>query len=69
MWVARDKDGCICAFENKPWRQMIDHMWLDTQWYQDYKYDGNGCVFQMNVEAFTELTWDDEPIEITDAIA
>ena len=48
---------------------MIDHMWLDTQWYQDYKYNGAGCVFQMNVEAFPELTWDDEPIEITDAIA
>lgn len=65
MWVARDKDGCLCLFENKPWRQMIDKMWLDFPCYIDYKYEPyTGCLEQLDPDLYPDLTWEDEPIEI-----
>lgn len=29
MWVARDKDKCLYSYEEKPWRQEVDKMWID----------------------------------------
>lgn len=69
MWVARDKDGCVCAYEKKPWRQTSEKMWIDgdINFFIDYKEEGFGYLFQLSVDAFPWLTWDDEPVEIIDA--
>ena len=64
MWVARDKDGVLCAFENKPYRQTIDNMWIDSSQYLDYKYDGVGCMYQMEPELFPNLTWENDTIQV-----
>ena len=64
VWVARDSDGGVYMYANKPWRQEIDKMWLDSSTYQDYKYEDNGCIQQLPVDSFPELTWEDEPLEI-----
>ncbi len=63
-WVARDRDGGLFSFNNMPWRNEVEHIWLDSCIYQDYKYDGNGCYEQLDVTLYPELTWESEPIEI-----
>jgi len=65
VWVARDWDGGLFSYRTKPWRQEIDRMWLDAPFYQDYKYDGSGCLEQLDNKLFPELEWDDEPIEVS----
>lgn len=64
MYIARDKDGGLFLFKGHPWRQQIDNMWLDAPYYLDYKYEGNGCLDQLNPDLFKDLTWDNEPIEV-----
>ena len=64
MWIARDKDGGLYCYENKPWRQEIDKIWLDSPIYQDYKYDGSGCVEQLDTNLYPDLKWENEPIEV-----
>lgn len=64
VWVARDRDGGLFTYKNKPWRQVIDKMWLDSPIYQDYKYNGVGCSDQLDNNLFPELKWEDEPMEV-----
>ena len=64
MYVARDRDGGLFLFENKPWRQTNDKMWLDSPIYLDYKYDGTGCIRQLDPDLYPGLKWEDEPIKI-----
>ena len=64
MWIARDKDGCLYFYEEKPWRQEIDKMWIDFPIYLDYKLDDIGCITQLDSDLYPELTWDNEPIEM-----
>lgn len=63
MYIARDKDGGLYTYENKPWRNEVEKMWLDADFYLDYKNPGFGCSDQLSPEMFPDLTWDDEPIE------
>lgn len=53
MWVARDKDGELILFYNKPFRLEYDR-WATT-WINWMKLDS---------KLFPDLTWDDEPIEV-----
>ena len=55
MWIARDKDGCLYSYEEKPWRQEVDKMWIDFPIYLDYKLDGIGCITQLDSDLYTEL--------------
>ena len=64
MYVARDKDGCLYSYEEKPWRQEVDKMWIDFPIYLDYKLDGIGCITQLDSDLYPELTWEDEPLEV-----
>lgn len=64
MWIARDRDGSLFSYENKPWRQEVDKMWLDSSIYMDYKYPSTGCLELLDNESYPQLKWEDEPIEV-----
>lgn len=52
LWVARDKNGFLFAYEGKPKRCDNQKEWI-------------GCFFSsMKNSYFPELKWEDEPIEI-----
>ena len=52
LWVARDKNGFLFAYEDKPTRCDIRKEW-------------HGCFFSsMKNSYFQNLTWKDEPIEV-----
>ena len=52
LWVARDKNGFLFAYEDKPTRCDIRKEWI-------------GCFFSsMKNSYFPELKWEDEPIEV-----
>lgn len=53
MWIAKDSDGTICIFENKPIRQ-------EKSWYII-----SGKYFEVPEEfASFNLKWEDEPFEV-----
>lgn len=55
-WVAREKDGSINVFKDKPIRN-------NGQWYDINK----SCYWRpINDDAFPKLKWEDEPLEIDD---
>lgn len=52
LWVARDKNGFLFAYEDKPTRWYIRKEWI-------------GCFFSsMKNSYFSNLTWEDEPIDV-----
>ena len=52
LWVARDKNGFLFAYEGKPTRCDNQKEWIG--WF----------LFSMKNSFFHELKWEDEPIEI-----
>lgn len=52
FWVARDKDGNLFAYNDKPKRCDNQKEWL--VWF----------LFSMKNSYFPNLTWKDEPIEV-----
>lgn len=64
MWVARDKDGTLNLWFNKPKRavnfwygQQKQDGWKETEEFIQNKHEIDG-------KQFSKLTWDDEPIEV-----
>ena len=55
-WVAREKDGSINVFKDKPIRD-------NDQWHDINK---SCCWRPINDDAFPDLKWEDEPLEIDD---
>lgn len=53
MWAARNKNGDLKLFYNKPFR-FDDDKWITT-WINWMEIDST---------LFPDLTWDDEPIEV-----
>ena len=52
LWVARDKNGFLFAYEGKPARCDNQKEWIG--WF----------LFSMKNSYFPELKWEDEPIEV-----
>lgn len=52
-WVARDKDGNIFAYNDKPTRCDNQREWFSAKF-----------LFSIENSFFPELTWKDEPIEV-----
>lgn len=52
LWVARDKNGFLFAYEDKPTRCDIRKEWFAEKF-----------LFSMENSFFPNLTWKDEPIE------
>lgn len=55
MWIARDKDGTLSLYRDKPVRAGIE----PYRWWGD-EVDG----FDLDSSLFPNLTWEDEPIEV-----
>lgn len=64
MWVARDKDGYLSAYGQKPARGQ-------TEWFSSdkYKVDEGFSIelgrMPLDTKLFPYLTWEDEPIEVS----
>lgn len=52
-WVAKDKVGHVILFEEHPNREEFEGKWCSIY----------GSIY-LESDSFTELTWEDEPIEI-----
>ena len=56
MWIARDKDGSLCEYNTKPFRE-------NGSW----ELSSNGCV-ELDNNLYPDLKWEDEPIEVGNKI-
>ena len=63
MWIARDKDGTLKLFSEKPHRiDNDDDMWLSFVWYPKNVHT---CKrMHLNSSEFPNLKWEDEPMEV-----
>ena len=59
MWAARNKDGSMNVFRGKPIR-------IENEWVWDLDRSKTCGWRPVNDDAFPELKWEDEPIEIDD---
>lgn len=53
LWVERDKNGFLFAYEDKPTRCDNQREWFAEKF-----------LFSMENSFFPDLTWDDEPLEV-----
>lgn len=53
FWVARDKDGNLFAYNDKPTRCDNQREWFAVKF-----------LFSMENSFFPELKWEDEPLEV-----
>ena len=60
LWVARDRDGGLYTFINKPWLQTVDKMWLDFPVYIDWK-DDLSYYKQLDCNLYPEITFENSP--------
>lgn len=58
IWIARDRDGVLCAFLEKPERDK-----RTGKWQTDEEYVCGYCVIEESW--FSDLGWGDNPIELT----
>lgn len=62
MWVAKDKDGRLSLFTNKPYRgENVGGN--DERWYVVSISEFTDSM-KLNPKLFPDLTWNDEPIEV-----
>ena len=62
MWIARDKDGQLTLFTNKPHR-CTDVGWNNESW-DVVSMDEFTDMMILNPTLFQNLTWENEPIEV-----
>lgn len=66
MWIARDKNGNLRWFETKPnrdWGNYNDYLRNELTVWKDGVIENNEHT--LAIDLFTELKWEDEPIEVT----
>ena len=64
-WIAKDKNGDIFGFEEKPKKDK--HVWLCEEY--DYCLDNTCCIDGLNQSLFNEILWEDEePIFIDEYV-
>lgn len=54
MYVARDRNGTLWLYREKPWREEDCGLW----------FSDSTNIMQINSEEFPQLKWEDEPIEV-----
>lgn len=62
MWVARDKDGQLTLFSEKP-NRCTEAGWNNESW-DIVSIDEFTDTMILNSNMFSDLTWDDEPVEV-----
>lgn len=58
-WVARDKDGDLCLYRNKPIRDELVAGTGLCLW------ASHGQFSSLDASLFPSVTWDSEPLEVT----
>ena len=56
IWIARDKDGTLCIFREKPT--------LDVRYWFDHSLGNNGCIAELLKTDFPEVTFENSPREV-----
>jgi len=54
-WVARDEDGRLCMYGDKPFR---DIFYGNKTWFVERD------LWELPKELFPEITWESEPVEV-----
>ena len=62
MWIARDKDGELTLFSNKPHR--CTSIGKDNEYWDIVLVNKYTSAMILNSNMFPNLTWEDEPIEV-----
>lgn len=57
MWVARDKDGQLWLFTNKPTQST-------SAWHYDEGEDGYGDMMELNPELYPNVRFSSDPLEV-----
>ena len=57
MWIARDQDGDLYLFTEKPWRE--NDYWINT-----VPDEEDECSYTFFEFLATNLTWEDNPVEV-----
>jgi len=61
MWVARTKSGLLQLFSGKPYKEVLsNNMFCVERW----NCSGDLFTFSGNIDLFSNLKWEDEPIEV-----
>ena len=58
IWIARDKDGWLCAFSEKPTRNEQESRWVLGATAKQFYY------YPLSSTWFPQITWQDDPIEL-----
>jgi hypothetical protein len=61
MWVARTKSGLLQLFSSKPYREVL---WSNMFCVERWNCNGDLFTFSDNIDLFSDLKWEDEPIEV-----
>ena len=61
LWIARDKNGELCLYRNKPELVKIEENTNDEFW-QDSSNDGYYCY--LDNSEFSEITFENSPQEV-----
>lgn len=56
LWIARDKDGTLCLFREKPT--------LDVYYWFDNSLGMAGCITELLKTDFPEVTFENSPREV-----
>lgn len=65
MWVSRDESGHLNMFIDKPTRLNVHWVGLLIGSLSIHLYHEKGSVFEDFVKGFENLTWKDEPVEVS----
>lgn len=64
MWVARDKDGELYLYSDKPERYNTDEPFWGIPKSQTIEKDNEFRAFILPSVLFPDLKWENEPIEV-----
>lgn len=56
VWIARDKDGEISIYKNKPWKR-------ENEPYHNGEFDSDDYYINIDKELYPEITWKNSPKE------
>lgn len=56
VWIARDKDGEISIYNNKPWKR-------ENEPYHNGEFDSDDYYINIDKELYPEITWENSPKE------
>lgn len=56
VWIARDKDGEISIYKNKPWKR-------ENEPYHNGEFDSDDYYINIDKELYPEVTWENSPKE------